>query len=130
MELRSLLTELTGNGPVDTSFALPEIVCDGRFDSPYPVSTLASLAVGAASHCLQSYVAGAGQEPGGASVSQELASLWFQSSVRPRGWPLPPSWDDIAGVYRARDNFIRLHTNAAHHRAAALRVLGSADTRE
>lgn len=33
-------------------------------------------------------------------------------------------WDAIAGDYRCADGWIRLHTNAAHHRAAALKVLG------
>ena len=38
-------------------------------------------------------------------------------------------WDAIAGDYRASDRWIRLHTNAPKHRAAALRVLGCDDNR-
>ncbi|MET0967874.1 MAG: CoA transferase [Tardiphaga sp.] len=37
--------------------------------------------------------------------------------------PPPPAWDAIAGVYRTRDGFVRLHTNFAHHRDAVCRVL-------
>lgn len=130
MDLHHLLFQITGNKPVDSCVALPDIAYDGRYDCAYPVSTLAALTVGAAAHCLQSYVAGAGHNPGRALVSQGLASLWFKSSVRPRGWTLPPNWDDIAGIYRASDNFIRLHTNAAHHRAAALQVLDAGASRD
>ncbi len=39
---------------------------------------------------------------------------------------MAPPWDPIAGDYRAKDGWIRLHTNAPHHRAAALKVLGVA----
>jgi hypothetical protein len=53
-----------------------------------------------------------------------LASLWFGKSLYPIGWQIPPLWDAIAGDYETADGWIRLHTNAPHHRAAALRVLG------
>ncbi|MEZ5738684.1 MAG: hypothetical protein R3E68_03925 [Burkholderiaceae bacterium] len=36
----------------------------------------------------------------------------------------PGPWDPIAGDYECRDGWIRLHTNAPCHRAAAERVLG------
>jgi len=45
---------------------------------------------------------------------------------QPSGWQLPPIWDPIAGDYRAADGWIRLHTNYANHRAAALRALALA----
>ena len=56
-------------------------------------------------------------------VNRRLAVLWFDMTLRPQGWSLPPTWDAIAGLYRCSDGWIRLHTNAPHHRAAALRVL-------
>ena len=59
-------------------------------------------------------------------VDRRMASLWFGTSLRPQGWTLPPQWDAVAGNYRARDRWIRLHTNAPHHRQAALAVLGCA----
>ena len=39
---------------------------------------------------------------------------------------MPPPWDPIAGDYQAADGWIRLHTNAPHHREAALAVLQTA----
>src|SRR5262249_10894292 len=59
------------------------------------------------------------------TVDRRLASFWFGLSIRPIGWSLPAPWDPIAGDYRAADGWIRLHTNAPHHRAAAERVLGA-----
>ncbi len=52
--------------------------------------------------------------------------------------PLPPSprvggaaaLGSVAGDYRAADGWIRLHTNAPHHRDAALAVLGTPPERE
>jgi crotonobetainyl-CoA:carnitine CoA-transferase CaiB-like acyl-CoA transferase len=43
---------------------------------------------------------------------------------------VPPLWDPVAGDYATRDGWIRLHTNAPHHRAAAERVLGACADRE
>ena len=57
-------------------------------------------------------------------VERRLSSLWFGWSLRPEGWERPSIWDPIAGDYPAADGWIRLHTNAPHHRAAALTVLG------
>jgi crotonobetainyl-CoA:carnitine CoA-transferase CaiB-like acyl-CoA transferase len=37
---------------------------------------------------------------------------------------MPEAWDPIAGDYPTNDGWIRLHTNAPHHRDAALAVLG------
>ncbi|UWQ80094.1 CoA transferase [Leisingera sp. S132] len=64
------------------------------------------------------------------TVDQRLASLWFGYSFRPKGWELPNLWDDIAGVYKAKDGWIRLHTNLPHHRKAALQVLDCSGTGE
>jgi crotonobetainyl-CoA:carnitine CoA-transferase CaiB-like acyl-CoA transferase len=57
------------------------------------------------------------------TVDRRLASLWYKRSAVPQGWEMPPAWDAIAGDYRCRDGWIKLHTNAPHHRAAALKVL-------
>ena len=43
--------------------------------------------------------------------------------LRVDGNPPPPAWDAIAGVYKTRDRFVRLHTNFPHHRDAVCRVL-------
>ena len=36
---------------------------------------------------------------------------------------MPPTWDPLAGDYATVDGWIRLHTNAPHHREAALAVV-------
>lgn len=62
------------------------------------------------------------------TIDRRLAAQWFDMTLQPQGWVMPDVWDAIAGVYTCSDGWIRLHTNAPHHRDAALRVLGcSAD---
>jgi crotonobetainyl-CoA:carnitine CoA-transferase CaiB-like acyl-CoA transferase len=39
-------------------------------------------------------------------------------------------WDPLAGIYRARDGFVRLHTNFTHHRDRVVALLGCAATRD
>lgn len=91
--------------------------------SAYAVSDLAAASVAAAALAAAELVAlHAGKAPA-VTVDRRLASLWFGWTLRPRGAPLPAAWDPIAGDYRARDGWIRLHTNAPAHRAAALWVL-------
>ncbi|MCC5979162.1 MAG: CoA transferase [Salinarimonas sp.] len=53
-----------------------------------------------------------------------MALQWFGMTLRPINWELPSAWDPVAGDYKTADGWIRLHTNAPHHREAALRVLG------
>ncbi|MEO8123569.1 MAG: CoA transferase, partial [Burkholderiales bacterium] len=36
----------------------------------------------------------------------------------------PDPWDKLAGLYRCRSGWMRVHTNFAHHRDALLRLLG------
>ncbi len=36
----------------------------------------------------------------------------------------PDPWDKLAGLYRCRSGWVRVHTNFAHHRDALLRCLG------
>jgi hypothetical protein len=83
-------------------------------------------AVGAAGVAVADLMAAAfGSQPC-VVVNRRLASLWFGVSIRPIEWVLPASRDPIAGDYATADGWIRLHTNAPHHRAAALSVLGVA----
>jgi len=44
---------------------------------------------------------------------------WFSRDGR-----VPELWDKFSGLYRARDGWVRVHANFAHHREGALRVLG------
>ena len=96
----------------------------GDLPSVYGVSELAEAAAGAAALAVAG-LAGTSE----AWVDRRLASLWFGQAVRPSGWEIPGAWDAVAGDYQAADGWIRLHTNAPHHRAAALRVLGVAPER-
>jgi hypothetical protein len=96
--------------------------------SAFPVTELAAAAIGAASLAVSELVGLFSAAPA-ITVDRRLASLWFGRSIRPLGWEAPPAWDAIAGDYRAADGWIRLHTNAPRHRAAALRVLGCREER-
>lgn len=106
----------------------------------YPVSAFAAQAVGAVGLALARIAdesgrpvgagpgAAPGPEAGGGSsdsvvVDGPLADAWFSAAVRPMQ-PLASPWDALAGDYRTADGWIRLHTNAPHHREAAVRVLG------
>jgi CoA-transferase family III len=96
--------------------------------SAFPVTELAAATIGVASLAV-SEVVGLFSTAPVITVDRRLASLWFGWSIRPLGWQVPPAWDAIAGDYRAADGWIRLHTNAPRHRAAALRVLGCKEER-
>jgi hypothetical protein len=97
--------------------------------SAFPVSDLAAAAVGAAALSVSELVSGETSRAANMRVDRRLASLWFGWSISPVGWEMPQAWDAIAGDYRAQDGWIRLHTNAPLHRAAALRVLDCAEDR-
>ncbi|MEM7729358.1 MAG: CoA transferase [Pseudomonadota bacterium] len=98
---------------------------EGSWPSAFAVSDLAVASIGAA--CAEATALAGRNAP--VSIDRRLASLWFGFTVQPQGWDLPPVWDDLAGIYRAADGFVRFHTNAAHHKAAALRALGCAADR-
>jgi hypothetical protein len=103
-----------------------KISCDGvgELASVFPVSDLAAAAIGAAALAVAELIGSRAGEIPAVQVDRRLASMWFGMSLRPGGWSLPPVWDPIAGDYRAADGWIKLHTNAPHHRDAAIRVLG------
>jgi CoA-transferase family III len=104
----------------------------GEEDLPscFPVTDLATASIGAAGLALADLLADSGDMLGPVIVDRHLASAWFAYSLSPQGWSLPAPWDLVAGDYRTVDGWIRLHTNAPHHRDAALRVLGCAGERE
>ncbi|MDN7876057.1 CoA transferase [Burkholderia aenigmatica] len=98
----------------------------GELVSAFRVTDLATAAIGAAGTSVAELLhASTGTLPS-VRVDRRMVSLWFGTSLRPQGWTMPPQWDPVAGNYRARDRWIRLHTNAPHHRLAALSVLGCA----
>jgi hypothetical protein len=118
---------------------------DGAAPSPFAASDLAQASVAVAGLAVAELLAttpaattatatatargGGGKSPTGGEwpevrVERNRASAWFVASYRPSAWQVPPTWDAVAGDYRSADGWIRLHTNAPHHRAAALGVLG------
>ena len=99
----------------------------GDLPSVFGVSDFACATVGAAGAALAAL---RGHTAQSVLVNRRLASLWFDMTLQPKGWDMPSIWDPIAGVYATNDGFIRLHTNAPHHRDAALKVLDCAGTRE
>jgi hypothetical protein len=106
---------------------IPElsIVGEGSLPSAFAVTDLAVASIAAAGREVAALI---GSDR--VTVDRTLASMWFQTSIRPIGWELPPVWDAVAGDYETADGWIRLHTNAAHHRAAAMAVLGCRQDRE
>ena len=109
----------------------PRVTLSGknRLPSCFPVSELAVASIGAAATTVSELVGLCSAVPP-VSVSYRSASLWFGWSIQPKGWEMPSPWDSIAGDYKALDGWIKLHTNAPHHRAAALSVLDCEPIRE
>lgn len=97
----------------------------GAYRSAFAVSELATASFAAVGQELARLVAALNlsPKPPEVSVDHRLASLWFGYSFKPDGWEMPDLWEPIAGNYRAKDGWIRLHTNLPHHRKAALKVL-------
>ncbi len=96
----------------------------GELPSVYAVTDLAVASIGAATLSMAYLIALRQDSVPDIQIDRVLASRWFSRSIAPIGWQLPPTWDVIAGDYETRDGWIKLHTNAPHHRAAVLRALG------
>ncbi|WP_434709745.1 CoA transferase [Pseudomonas sp. R1-1] len=97
----------------------------GALPSAFAVTDLACASLAAAGQAVSELIRQQSGELPTVAVDRRLASFWFSSSLRPIGWQVPPLWDPVAGDYATADGWIRLHTNAPHHRAAAERVLGA-----
>ncbi len=103
----------------------------GELPSVFAVTDLAAASMGAAGLALSSLldtmdlvsegIATASTKT--VTVDRRLASFWFAYSLRPIGWKPQSAEDFVMGDYETSDGWIRLHTNAPHHRAAALRAL-------
>lgn len=120
MAVKPILVEIwAALGGAPDMPAQVSVTGEGALTSAFAVSDFATACIGSAALALAEFA----QVPT-LSVDRRLSSFWFGKSVRPLGWSLPPQWDPIAGNYRTQDGWIRLHTNAAAHRDACLRVLG------
>ncbi|MGB8925572.1 MAG: CoA transferase [Pantoea agglomerans] len=106
----------------NASTPVPEVLFrgDARFCSLYPVTELASTSLALAMQATADLTG----NPHQLEVDRYLASRWFQQSFRSVNRSAPALWDPFAGDYPTLDGWIRLHTNAAHHRAAMESVLG------
>ncbi|TWC15137.1 MULTISPECIES: CoA transferase [unclassified Pseudomonas] len=121
------MTELLAS--MQTALGLPtapiRFASDGALPSAFAVTELASASIAVAGQAIAELI---GQQTGrlpSLEVDRRLASFWFATSLRPIGWSVPPMWDPVAGDYATADGWIRLHTNAPHHRRAAEKVLGA-----
>ena len=95
----------------------------GNLSSSFAVSDFGAAATSVAALALAEWVSLSGSAFPSVTLDRRLCDLWFSKSLKPIGWALPPQWDPIAGNYLANDGWIRLHTNAPHHRASVLKVL-------
>jgi len=101
-----------------------ELVGPATLAAAYPVSDLAAASVATAAAATVGLCAALGFGRPAARVQRPVADAWFGLAVTGVGWSPPPLWDAIAGDYSTDSGWIRLHTNAEHHRRAALQVLG------
>ena len=119
-------TSASSSSPASIRCAMPLISIEGHGSLPsvFPVSDLAAGAVASAGAATAEWInARFGVLPA-VQVDRRLSSLWFATTIAPQGWALEATWNAVAGDYATRDGWIKLHTNARHHRDAALKVLG------
>ena len=102
-----------------------DFVGDGALESKYAVTDFASAAIGVAAASIAELVGSVSSRSPAVTVDRRLSSFWFGWSLHPIGWQMPAAWDPIAGDYATNDGWIRLHTNAPHHRKAAEQILGA-----
>ncbi|KAA0986114.1 CoA transferase [Pseudomonas sp. ANT_J28] len=118
---------------IQTALGLPhtqvKFTSSGALPSAFAVTDLACASIAAAGQAVSEWLQQQTGRLPSLEVDRRLASFWFATSIRPIGWSVPPPWDPVAGDYATKDGWIRLHTNAPHHRAAAEKVLGACTDR-
>jgi len=126
--LSAALWQQLWQGLRNSSTPLPELKINGEqaLVSAYPVSELAATSIGLAAQATASLIGSA--QP--VELDAALCARWFQHALRPVNRPLPSLWDPLAGDYATADGWVRLHTNAPHHRAAMEQVLGQQTHRQ
>ncbi len=106
--------------------ALPNAVVTGNdpvMPSSFAVGTAAqtSIAAAALAACELGHLRGQSRQQ--VQVDMTHAALectgWFKLNGQS-----PPMWDQFSGLYRCADGWVRIHTNFAHHRDGALRLMG------
>lgn len=105
----------------------PNIHLDDRLPGTLPVSALLAESVGLVGIALARLC---GLPLGQVDVIGRLCAHWCLTSCKPIGWTPAEPWDPLSAVFRGGDGWIRLHTNAQHHKTAALWALGCDATKE
>ena len=122
-----IISQVISEGLDAASGVVPrlELTGGGSAKSCYAVAEYSQAAIAAAVLEVQRLRESVWSLHSAATVNRELSAAWCLNSIHPIGWPMPATWDEYAGDYQCKDGWIRLHTNAAHHREAALAVLGN-----
>jgi crotonobetainyl-CoA:carnitine CoA-transferase CaiB-like acyl-CoA transferase len=106
---------------------------DPALRTPYRVGTAgaaALAAVGLAASELWRLRSGRAQTVS-VALRAAAASLRSGAYLRIDGKPPPPIWDPLSAFYPVRDGrWVRFHCNYAHHRQAAMQVLGVGEDRK
>lgn len=96
---------------------------DPVYPSSFPVATAAQATIAAAAlaACELGHARGTPRQSVTVDAAHAAAEClaWFSIDGR-----VPDLWDRFSGLYRARDGWVRIHANFAHHREGALRLLG------
>lgn len=113
------LAGLPGDALRDATLTGQDPVCPSSF--AVGTAAQATVAAAALAACELGHQRGAARQ----GVAVDMAHAAAESL----GWfsldgVAPDPWDKFSGLYRARDGWVRVHANFAHHREGALRVLG------
>jgi crotonobetainyl-CoA:carnitine CoA-transferase CaiB-like acyl-CoA transferase len=109
----------------------PSLLGKVRFEQPgalpchFLVADLAAGSMAAAGLAVAELVALQSGHPPEVVVNRALAAGWFHTAIEPAGWAMPPFWHPLCADYRARDGWIRLHTNIPSHTRAVVETLGA-----
>src|SRR6201990_3065862 len=105
---------------------------EAQLPSSFRVAAAAQVSVAASGLAAAGLWKRRSRQAQGVTVDMRHAVVECRSEryLRVDGKPPPPAWDAIAGVYRTRDGFVRLHTNFPHHRDAVCKVLNCKAERE
>ncbi|ATF92131.1 CoA transferase [Cedecea neteri] len=123
--VKSSLSPLLTTMIQDLGLEMPQppvsVMGRGELSSRFPVTEVATASLATAGCALRALLS---RPDTPLYIDQRLASYWFSASHYPVNRPPAALWDEFAGDYATRDGWIRLYTNAPHHRQAMESVLG------
>jgi len=123
--IKCIDSDLSAASRLKSKTAEPELAGDGALPSCFAVSGFSQSAIATATNQLLQLRHECWGVESQATIDRALSTQWCSQSVVPMdGWEVPGAWDEFAADYCAQDGWIRLHTNAPHHRQRALKVLG------